>query len=303
MRRLSWLRWIGYGPFLAQLVVTRRCNLSCGYCTEYDRVSDPVPFDLLKARMRRLAELRTWAVSLLGGEPTLHPDLIALFAEMRRLGFRRRMMTTNAVLLTRETIEAMNEQGVTHINVSVDGVKRNDTTVKVLDTLRTRLELLAKHARFRVVLSGVIGSAPPEEAIQVVEYARVHGFVPRVLLMHDADGQVRLSPEELAAYAEVKRMIGREAREAHDYRERLIRTGTAPFRCRSGARYLYVDEHGMVRWCAQTLQAFGKPLMDYTLDDLRRQFYAGKSCSVRCSVGCVRSVSALDEWRSQGRAS
>ena len=29
---LSTLEWLRYGPFLAQIVVTRRCNLSCGYC-------------------------------------------------------------------------------------------------------------------------------------------------------------------------------------------------------------------------------------------------------------------------------
>ena len=35
-------QWLRYGPWLAQVVVTRRCNLKCGYCTEYDRTSDPV---------------------------------------------------------------------------------------------------------------------------------------------------------------------------------------------------------------------------------------------------------------------
>jgi MoaA/NifB/PqqE/SkfB family radical SAM enzyme len=30
-------------PVQAQLIVTRRCNLSCGYCSEYDKVSEFVP--------------------------------------------------------------------------------------------------------------------------------------------------------------------------------------------------------------------------------------------------------------------
>ncbi|MDR3549178.1 MAG: radical SAM protein, partial [Candidatus Pacebacteria bacterium] len=30
-------------PVLAQIVPARFCNLSCAYCNEYDKVSDPVP--------------------------------------------------------------------------------------------------------------------------------------------------------------------------------------------------------------------------------------------------------------------
>ena len=42
-------------PLMAHMVVTRRCNLSCGYCTEYDKVSPPVPLEELRARIDRLA--------------------------------------------------------------------------------------------------------------------------------------------------------------------------------------------------------------------------------------------------------
>jgi hypothetical protein len=109
-----------------------------------------------------------------------------------------------------------------------------------------------------------------------------------------------LSSEELAVYAEVKQLFGRRVtEEAHGYRERLIQNGEAPFRCRAGARYLYIDESGMVRWCAQTRMAFGKRLSAYALEDLRQHFYSEKSCSDKCSVGCVRTASALDQWRSQ----
>jgi sulfatase maturation enzyme AslB (radical SAM superfamily) len=30
-------------PVLAQIIPSRFCNLSCGYCNEYDKVSEPVP--------------------------------------------------------------------------------------------------------------------------------------------------------------------------------------------------------------------------------------------------------------------
>ena len=32
-------------PLLAHIIPTRRCNLSCGYCNEYDDFSPPIPID------------------------------------------------------------------------------------------------------------------------------------------------------------------------------------------------------------------------------------------------------------------
>ena len=245
-------QWLRYGPWLAQVVVTRRCNLKCGYCTEYDRSSDPVPYEDLALRLAKLAELRAWAVCLTGGEPTMHPRLLDLVAEMRRLGFKRRMMITNGWRLSPDLIDALNDAGLTDMQISVDGVNPNKVTVKTLKPLRKKLELLADKATFKVVMSGVIGSAPPEEALEVVDFAKAHGFTPRILLVHDQNGQSQLSHEELSAYDEAKRRIGDRANEAFGYRGKMIEFGEAPFKCRSGSRYLYVDEFGSVHWCYQT---------------------------------------------------
>ncbi|HVI75006.1 MAG TPA: radical SAM protein [Anaeromyxobacteraceae bacterium] len=295
--RAAWLR---HGPFLAHLVVTRRCNLSCAYCNEYDRTSSPVPREALEQRLAKLRQLRTWMVCLTGGEPTLHPDLVRLVARMKELGIRRRQMITNGYRMTRRLVEELNGAGLTDLQISVDGVRPSATTVKVLDRLRDRLELLAAAARFRVVVSAVVGSAPPSEALEVVRFTQRVGLTPRIILLHDGSGQLRLGPDELAAFAEVKRLLGRRGRESADYRQRLIDGGAAPFRCRAGARYLYVDERGDVRWCSQTPALFSKPLAEYGLDDLTRQFDTPKPCAVGCTVGCARSASAYDGWRPQG---
>src|SRR5215467_1979775 len=241
-RPIRWRDWLRVGPFLAQLVVTRRCNLRCDYCSEYDSTSPPVPFEMLQRRLAKLAQLRTWAVALMGGEPTIHPDLLRIFTEMRRLGFRRRMMTTNGLLLSKQMIDGLNESGLTQLNLSVDGVKRSASTLKVLDVLRSRLEALAERARFEVVLNVVVGVAPREEVREVVDFALSHRFTPRLLLIHDRSGQIALSPEQMALYVEVKRKLEGWAGHAENYRDRLIQHGEAPFRCRSGARYLYIDE-------------------------------------------------------------
>ena len=70
-------------PLIANLVVTRRCNLSCGYCFEYDNDSPPVPFETLKQRIDHLRRLRTVFVTLTGGETLLHPQAVELVAYVR----------------------------------------------------------------------------------------------------------------------------------------------------------------------------------------------------------------------------
>jgi hypothetical protein len=178
-------------------------------------------------------------------------------------------------------------------------VNANETTQKVLRNLKKRLEWLRDHARFSVTVSGVIGAAPPEEAFEVVACAREMGFVPRVLLVHDHSGRLQLEPDELDVYRRITKRLPRTWMDFSSYRERLIRLGSAPFKCRAGSRYLYVDEHGSVSWCSQTRAHWSKPLLEYTPDDLREQFYTYKSCNATCTLGCARSASQVDQWRSQ----
>ena len=288
-----------FSPFLAQLVVIRRCNLTCGYCNEFDETSPPVPADVLRARIDKLKELGTFSLELTGGEPMLHPDIFDLIAHARKRDFYKVMMISNAYLLNEKKVKQLNDAGLMEMQVSVDGVAPNDVTVKVLKPMLPKLRMLAKTAKFKVVLSGVLGACKPEEALAVIQTAKELGFRPRVLVLHDGTGQIQLSPEERSVLSQVRREMGGRFKEAHDYRDRLLNDGRAPFKCRAGSRYLYIDEHGDIAWCSQTRGVYKKALLDYTPDDLRAQFYTKKTCADACTIGCVRTQSAYDEWRSQ----
>ena len=288
-----------YSPFLAQLVIIRRCNLSCSYCSEYDKVSEPVPTEVLAERLRKLKSLGTFGISLTGGEPTLHPQLPDLIRKCRKLGFFRTGMISNGFFLRPELIEALNEAGLQEMQISIDGVQANDTTQKVLANLKKRLQWLREYARFRVIVSGVLGACPPREAEEVLAFAKQMGFVPRVLLIHDNEGQLKLGSEEAKMFEKILGQLPKTFVDFSTYRKRLVRDGSAPFKCRAGSRYLYVDEYGKVNWCSQTRSVWSKSLMDYTRTDLREQFYQYKPCHATCTLGCARSTSQLDNWRAQ----
>ena len=79
---------------------------------------------------------------------------------------------------------------MTNMSLSIDGVKRNATTRKVLSVLRRKLDILAERAQFDVVLSAVTGTAPREEVLEVVEFAKSRGFTPRLLVLRNEHGQM-----------------------------------------------------------------------------------------------------------------
>src|SRR5271156_5718912 len=86
-------------PILAQIVPIRRCNLDCSYCNEYDKVSNPVPLDVMLRRIDLLAGLGTTIITLSGGEPTLHPEVNAIIRRIRDRGAIAPLIT-NGLLLT-----------------------------------------------------------------------------------------------------------------------------------------------------------------------------------------------------------
>src|SRR2546421_9986535 len=109
-------------PLLVQIIPIRRCNIDCGYCNEYDKVSAPVPAEALRRRIDKLAELGTSVVAFSGGEPMLHPDLDDLIRHIRRRGMMARLIT-NGYFLVPNRIEALNAARLDFLQISIDNVE------------------------------------------------------------------------------------------------------------------------------------------------------------------------------------
>jgi len=290
-------------PLLVQLVVTRRCNLACGYCHEYDDFSAPVDTELLERRIDHAAELGTLVLTLTGGEPLLHPSLDRLVARVVSRGMVCTLIS-NGYALTREWVRRLNDAGLSFLQMSVDNIEPNEWSQKSWINVRKKLELLKETARFGVNINAVLGSSTLEQTRQVVAAVREIGFYMTIGLMHDADGQIErglLGDDLAAAYEEMQRLSRKTVfhRSGEGWERDMLHDGSAPFKCRAGGRYLYVDELGLVSYCSQRRGTPGIDLLDYTPDDVEREFYTKKGCEARCSIGCARRASAFDEWRTQ----
>ncbi len=293
-------------PVLAQIIPTRRCNLACAYCSEFDSVSAPVPTGEMLRRVEKLAALGTTIVTLSGGEPLLHPEAEAIVAHIRRLGMIATVIT-NGYPLTTTRIRRLNRASLDSLQVSIDNVAPDDVSRKSLALVDRKLQLLRDHAEFDVTINAVVGSGVrnPEDAVTIVRRARELGFRSTVGIVHDQDGRLRpLGARDQAVLSEVA-TIDRPVFSFDRYntfQERLARGLANTWHCAAGSRYLYVCEDGLVHYCSQQRGHPGIPLADYTAADLEREYSTPKACAPYCTIGCVHRVAMLDELREKPMA-
>jgi MoaA/NifB/PqqE/SkfB family radical SAM enzyme len=298
-------------PLLVQIIPIRRCNIDCGYCNEYDKVSAPVPVGVMKSRIDKLAELGTSVVAFSGGEPMLHPDLDALIAHIRGRGMMAGLIT-NGYFLVPKRIEELNAAGLDFLQISIDNVEPDEVSKKSLRLLDKKLQHLRDHAEFDVNINSVLGGGikNPEDARTINNRARALGFSTSIGIIHDGKGRLKpLGDIERKVFDDVSSAINGAGQVLQNlysgirsFQDNLADGKPNQWRCRAGARYLYVCEEGLVHYCSQQRGYPAVPLATYTVDDIRREFATAKPCAPYCTVGCVHRVSTMDFWRSPQEA-
>jgi MoaA/NifB/PqqE/SkfB family radical SAM enzyme len=286
-------------PLLVHIIPTRRCNLSCTYCNEYDDFSKPVPTEEMFRRIDRLGAMGTGIITISGGEPFLHPDLDDIIRRIRQNGIIAGIIT-NGYLLTAERIERLNGAGLEYLQISIDNAMPDEVSKKSLKVLDQKLKLLAEHADFHVNINSVLGSGikNPEDALSVAHRAIELGFTSTVGILHDGNGQLRpLGPREREIFEEIMSLGKRSFSRINQFQHNIAAGKENNWRCRAGSRYLYICEDGLVHYCSQQRGYPGVPLEQYTDEQRHREFYSQKGCAPRCTVSCVHQISVIDFWR------
>jgi MoaA/NifB/PqqE/SkfB family radical SAM enzyme len=286
-------------PIMAHIIPIRRCNLSCAYCNEYDDYSKPVPLETLRHRIELLGKLRTGVVTLSGGEPLLHPELDDVIRIIRRNATLAGLIT-NGYLLTADRIKRLNAAGLDYLQISIDNVMPDDVSKKSLKVLDKKLQLLAEHAHFHVNINSVLGGGirNPEDALVVGRRAMDLGFTSTVGIIHDGDGQLRpLANREREVFLEMKQFEKRHFSKFNYFQDEIANGQPSGWKCRAGSRYLYICEDGLVHYCSQQRGFPAKPLEEYTVEDIRREYITQKSCAPLCTISCVHQISYFDFWR------
>lgn len=282
-------------PVEAQLVVTRRCNLSCGYCSEYDNHSPEVPYEKLVERIDAIHRLRTCNIALLGGEPLLHSRIDDV---IRYAGRKSQVsMTTNGFLLDDDMIARLGDAGLSNLQLSIDALKpdRARYLQKTLRSLRPKLDRLVAGARFVVHVTVVLCAETVDEFPELMAELMAYPFRISINPVHDENGQVLVQGP---VFEEIWRRHYAEGRPfsylEEEYGRKLLAGERPEWTCRAGSRFLYVDEDGQVELCSGQRGRLSKPVTEYGPEDLERQHETTKGCEDGCSILCAYRDSLWD---------
>lgn len=125
-----------------RIAITSFCNLDCKYCGGHKGYSNEkrgtmedyrrdvidgyqLSFDELKELLKKFYEVGYRGVSLTGGEPMLNKNWYKIIQYCKELGFERREMTTNGVLLKKYIDEFGYPTDITLIKVSFDTIYKD----------------------------------------------------------------------------------------------------------------------------------------------------------------------------------
>jgi len=292
-------------PVFAHMVVTRRCNLACTYCSEFDTFSKPVPIDEMIRRVDHLAALGTTAITLTGGETLLHPNLEDIIARIRSHGIIV-VMITNGYLLSVERIKRLNRAGLDRMQISIDNIQPDDVSKKSLKVLDQKLRWLSEHAEFPVHIHSVVGAgtSQPEDALVIARRARDLRLGSSAGIVHDPTGRMQqLDARSLKVLEEIERMsrpLFSFARH-NPWRQNLIEGRPNNWHCSAGGRHLYICEDGLVHYCMAQRGYPAVPLANYTQADIDRESKTPKSCAPYCTIFCIHRVALLDRIRENPR--
>jgi MoaA/NifB/PqqE/SkfB family radical SAM enzyme len=168
---------IAYGRFRnVYLYITEACQLRCDHCYMGERLERA-----LKMMLPQIVNtLTTWRrmggskLTILGGEPTTHPDFIASIRAARALGYEDVITTTNAQKPAAKKFAQMQPEEFAYVQVSLDGgsAATNDA-IRGPGTFDTALQTCSEIAErgFDVRIICTVNKANESDALELLRIA------------------------------------------------------------------------------------------------------------------------------------
>lgn len=108
-----------YKPTTLSLYLTQYCPLSCKYCIFGTKKKDHMPTEYALTRINEAYNLGVPHVVFTGGEPTLHPDFLEIFREVKKQEMST-LLVTNGISIKKEVLKEFTEYDKSSFYLSLD---------------------------------------------------------------------------------------------------------------------------------------------------------------------------------------
>lgn len=108
------------------LTLNRRCNLRCKWCYTSRKLIDggDMPLKLAQELIDLMSTVGVRSVVLIGGEPTLYPNVIDLIEKVVEVGMRPVIISNGIRFADRDLCSLLFERGLKDVTISMKGVSR-----------------------------------------------------------------------------------------------------------------------------------------------------------------------------------
>ncbi len=166
---------------------TDRCNLRCKDCfaaadpgkaqdlheiTLDEILTQLVPFENFKHKPM---------VVIIGGEPTLRPDLLEVIREIRRRGFNMRLSTNGLRLVDANYVKQLADAGLQWLLLQFDGFEASDSVaLRGVDLINQKMQVIANAQQYGLkihLMVMVAKNVNAKEMLKVLHYAFDQDFI------------------------------------------------------------------------------------------------------------------------------
>ncbi|MGN9912671.1 radical SAM protein [Phytohabitans sp. LJ34] len=115
---------IPYGRFRnVYLYITEACQLRCEHCYMGERLERALkmPYEAVMNTLTTWRQMGGSKLTILGGEPTLHPDYIPIIRGAKALGYEHVITTSNGLGPAAKKFAQMEPEDFSYVQISLDG--------------------------------------------------------------------------------------------------------------------------------------------------------------------------------------
>ncbi len=311
--RLTRTAWFGSKLFTHHLcgvglILTRRCNLDCGYCqVVHDADAVELSPDRWLQVIDRFSAHRHRHFVLTGGEPLLYEGL----GEVIRHAARRNLVSliTNGTLVEQHVPQEL--AALDFLTVSMDGMEPGRVSRK---SAWAALEPLGEFARQHRITTQIIVTVTRHNVHEVADIARRasgHGFATLLSVVHSGAGDWSFrrdlpdltfdAPRDLARLAELSaelrhaRREGVRIAESDAFLRDMVRFAAGEFRidCPAADGVFEVDTDGTIMACHDAPRSGVNALEPWHYADMVRRVRATVPPGCTCCYDCFHDLA----WR------